>query len=140
MARYLSRKRLEVCPDTDAVLGVLMEGYKLRADQKEKELSVNHLQFFPGDTHARLKALKADRLADGFGIAAVSAFAVLEGGFITKCGKESGLSIACYKAPIKPGNLSHAEVRGMPHDNSNTELLESLAREASRSFTESKNL
>jgi len=140
LARYVSRKRLEVCPDTDVVLGVLMEGFKLRVDQDEKELSVNHLQYFSGDTAMQLKALKADRLADGFKLGGVSVFAVIAAGVFTDRGRAAGLSIASYKAPIRPGNMSHVEVRGMPHDNSNTELLEGLAQEANKNFVESKDI
>jgi hypothetical protein len=103
------------------------------------ELSVNHLQHYVGEVPEQLKAIMLAKKASGFGVRSTGAFAVLEAGDITEAGKRAGLSLASYKDPIPPHDLSHAVVRGLPQDTS-SEVFEDLARLASRRFHMAKDL
>ena len=131
VARHVGRSKLEVCPDTHAVLGVLRSAFELREARNERDLSVNHLEHYAGDATTQLTALKDDRLANGFDIRKGTVFAVVNVGAIVEAGKSSDASIAVYKASSLK-NPSHAVIRGLPSDNSNVRLLEALAREATK--------
>lgn len=138
IARHLGRKHLEVCQETGTVLGVLFSGFKLRPEKQEKELSVNHLQYFRGETVEQVKAIKTDMISSGRTVGAESAYAILTAGQFSECGEKCGISLPIYKRP-EPGNPSHAEVTGMPADNARLDLLESLAKVASQNIFPAKN-
>lgn len=131
IARHLGRGHLETDPDTGEVIGVLNTAFDLKVAKSEKEASVNHLQYFAGDKLDQLKSIKADMVNAGYKVGAQSAYAVVPVEAVEGCGKASGLSLAVYRRPLEK-NQSHAGVRGLPLDNSNAELRERLAREASK--------
>lgn len=139
MARHLRHKFLEICNETGAVLGVYYQGFQLRPEKQEKGLSVNHLEHFQGSQIAQLQGIKAEMTNCGFGVGGKSAYAVLQAKVYEDCAKQHSVSLAAFKKPL-PGNGSHAEVLGLPVDNSNVKLLEELAREASKSLTPAKAL
>jgi hypothetical protein len=131
IARHLGRAHLETDPETGKVIGVFNTAFDLKVAKKEKEASVNHLQHFAGETLDQLKSIKADMVDAGYTVGNQSAYSVVKVATVEGCGKDSGVSLAVYKRPLEM-NLSHAGLRGLPLDNSNAELRERLAREASR--------
>ena len=131
IARHLGRGHLETDPDTGEVIGVLNTAFDLKVARSEKEASVNHLQYFTGDKIEQLKSIKVDMVNAGYTVGAQSAYAVVTVEAIEGCGKDSGVSLGVYRRPLE-NNLSHAGIRGLPLDNSNAELRERLAREATK--------
>lgn len=139
MARHLGRSHLETHPDTGAVIGVFNTSFLLKVKTAEKEASVNHLQHFTGDTLAQMKAIKADMVASGYTVGNRSAYAVVKVEQLEECGNRCDLALAAYKRPLK-GNSSHAGVRGLPLDNANLDVLEELAKAASKLIFPAENL
>lgn len=131
VARHLGRSHLETDPDTGVVIGVFNTSFLLKVKAAEKEASVNHLQYFAGDTLAQMKAIKADMVASGYTVGKQSAYAVVKVGLIEECGNRCDVALAAYKRPLD-GNSSHAGVRGLPLDNANLDVLEELAKAASK--------
>jgi len=131
IARHLGRAHLETDPETGKVIGVFNTAFDLKVPKKEKEASVNHLQYFTGETLDQLKSIKADMVNAGYTVGNQSAYAVVKVETVEGCGKDSGVSLAVYKRPLDK-NQSHAGLRGLPLDNSNAELRERLAQAASR--------
>lgn len=138
VCRYVRPTLLDIDPDTNEVRGVFNAAFHLRSSD-EGELSVNHLEHYPGGATEQLKAVMLAKKASGFGIKHTSAFAVLQAGEIVAAGKKVSLSLASYKDPILPHEPSHAVVWGLPKDAS-SEVFEDLARIASRRFFLAKNL
>jgi hypothetical protein len=131
IARHLGRNHLETDPETGKVIGVFNTAFDLKVAKKEKEASVNHLQFFSGETLNQLKSIKADMVNSGYTVGPQSAYSVVRVETVESCGKDSGVSLAVFKRPLEK-NRSHAGLRGLPLDNSNAELRERLAQAASR--------
>jgi hypothetical protein len=130
---------LETDPDTGEVIGVLNTAFDLKVAKSEKEASVNHLQHFAGETLDQLKSIKADMVGAGYTVGNRSAYSVVSVAAVEGCGKACDLALAVYKRP-EPKNLSHAAVRGLPHNNSNLEIRERLAQAASRKVVPATDL
>jgi hypothetical protein len=139
IARHLGRAHLETDPETGKVIGVFNTAFDLKVAKKEREASVNHLQYFAGDMLDQLKSIKADMVNTGYTVGNQSAYAVVKVGTVETCGKDSGVSLAVYRRPLER-NESHAGLRGLPLDNSNIELRERLAQAASRQVFAAANL
>jgi hypothetical protein len=120
------------------LLGVLASGFELRIGV-EKELSVNWLEHFPGSAIEQVRAIRADMVASSFTVGGEGAYGVLQVREVEESGGRHARSLAAYKRPEK-NNPSHAELRGPPPDNSNIELLEALARAATRKLFAVKDL
>lgn len=131
VARHLGRTHLETDPETGEVIGVFNTAFDLKVAKKEKAVSVNHLQHFEGETVGQLRSIKTDMIAVGYTVGNRSAYVIVEVSAIEDCGDRCSVPLAVYKKP-EPGNDSHSEIRGLPVDNSNLELRESLAQVASR--------
>jgi hypothetical protein len=138
VCRYVRPALLDIDPDTEEVRGVFNAAFHLKPAD-EGELSVNHLEHYPGAIAEQARAVMLAKKASGFEVRNKSAFAVVQAGEITEAGKKVGLSLASYKDPILPHDPSHALVRGLPEDTS-SEVFEDLARIASKRFFVAKDL
>jgi hypothetical protein len=138
VSRFLGQKYLEICPDTGAVLGLLGQGFALRTDAKELELSVNHLQYFSGASEDQVRSIKND-MEKVRKVGGNSAFAVLAVGRVSDLGRKYAQTLQAFRKP-EVGNPSHAEVNGLPPDNGRPDLLQDLADAAFEALFLTKNL
>jgi hypothetical protein len=98
VCRHVRPALLDIDPDTEEVRGVFNAAFHLKPTD-EGELSVNHLEHYPGSIAEQAKAVMLAKKASGFDVRNKSAFAVVQAGEITEAGKKVGLSLASYKAP-----------------------------------------
>ena len=113
------------------MIGVFNTAFDLKVAKTEKSASVNHLQHFAGDQASQLTAIKANMTTAGYHVGNRSAYAVVGVGAVEDCGTRCNATLTIFRKP-EAGNPSHSELRGLPADNSNLDLRESLAQLAGR--------
>ncbi len=133
VARHVPWQRLRKDED-DNVLGVLPEAFRLRSG--ELGMSVNWLEYYPGDHQARLAGVIGN-LRVILDIRPKSAFAIGNVGALENCCKQSGSSVKIVYEPTK-GNPCHALVRDMNQDDLG--LLDLLADEVFTEFVQNKDV
>lgn len=133
IARHVSWQRLRKDED-DNVLGVLPEAFQLRLG--ELGMSVNWLEYYPGDHQARLAAVIGN-LRVNLDIRPKSAFAIANVGALENCCTQSGSSVKIVYMPTN-GIPCHALVRDMSHDDLG--LLALLADEVFTEFVQNKDI
>lgn len=130
IARYCSHQKLI---HTDPI-EVSPMAFELRPAANgrpaETYLSVNHCEHHAGSLLERLRAILFDLAAKNFTTKPTGALAVLNVGRVVQCGatRDRNLRVRRRQHNDDP---SYASIDGMPADNSDTELLDLLAIEAS---------
>jgi hypothetical protein len=126
VVRYCNSQRVIRNQETGVVTGVHFAAFELRTEKQEEYLSLIWFEFFPGSDHERYKsvkaALEARRPAP---LHPKSALAKLKAGSIVATGRQRkhSLRIRDRSSAKQPG---YASIEGLPKDNSDADLLESL--------------
>jgi hypothetical protein len=107
---------------------------RLRTDIEETDLSVNWLEHCVGTRNQRLKAVVAfHRAKFRSPLSPKSGVAVLNAERIRDIGDAHGHRLRVRSTP-SPQDLSYSQVSGLPLDNSDENLISSLAEEAFKDF------
>jgi len=121
--RHVSWNKLRKDEDEN-VLGFLPQAFELRPE--EQSLSVNWLEYFPGDHANRIKeTVRAFRKT--ITVRSKSVFGIAKVGVLKDICRSSGASIRIVYAPTF-GNSSHAQICNLPRED--LALLEAMAADA----------
>lgn len=126
--RLCSRQK-QIRDEDGKLLGVTWEAFSLRVDRNETYLSGALLECFAGDQATQMKAVLKAMGAGGLKFGDNHAVALCEAGVMRKCGDQQKRRLRVRHEP-KKANSSYSAVRGLPADNSDTELLSLLAAES----------
>jgi hypothetical protein len=133
VARHVPWTRLRKDED-DNVLGLLPQVFQLRPD--EPGLSVNWLEYYPGDHKARIHAV-VNNLRANLDIRPKSAFGIGNVSVLEKCCNGNGASVRIVYAPTK-GIPSHALIRDMSQDD--LALLSLIAEDVFKEIVHNKDI
>ena len=125
--RYVPWAKLRRDGD-DNVLGFLPVAFELRAT--EESLSVNWLEYFPGDHQNQVADCIKEFRNSNFGVKKKSAFGVANVQKVKDICQGSGKTIRIVYSP-SPNNLCHVSIQKLPRDE--FAIFEALAADA---FTE----
>jgi hypothetical protein len=110
------------------LISVTWEAFMLRESESETALSGGLFESCSGSVSQRLKNVQACMTRGGMILAADAALAACNTELIRKCGRRRERKLRVRHEP-KRLNSTYAALRGLPADNSDVALLESLAAE-----------
>ena len=120
--------------NSNQVVGIFPDAMRLRTEIEERYLSVNWLEHCPGTKIERLKAVVAIQRAKAIGrLSLQSGVSVLKTERLLEIGNEYSYKFVVRFTPNKK-DPSYSRVSGLPLDNSDESLLDSLADEAYKDF------
>jgi hypothetical protein len=120
--------------EEDNVLGLLPEAFQLRPE--ELGLSVNWLEYYPGNRGDQIKAVAKD-IRSGRGIGPKSGFAIGNVGTLCTSCKDYGAPLKVVFSPTKR-LLSHSLIKNLRDDD--LALLSLIAEDVFVEFIQSKNI
>lgn len=127
VARYCNPQRVIRDPNTNAIIGVFPQVFKLRPKIKEKYLSSHWMESFSPDVDAQFQAVVA-ALGKKLTIEPKAAIARLNVGYVVQAGVMKNYSIRIQNHS-KPNDPGYSGIYGMPLDNSDSIFLDLLATE-----------
>lgn len=128
IARHCNPQRVIRNPITRAVEGVFPQAFELRQKIKEQYLSIHQMEYFSTEIDSQFRGVIGALRKKGRTVGANSAIARLNAGLVVGAGHIRGHSIRIRdrSSEVDPG---YAGIYGLPHDNSDAELLALLAGE-----------
>lgn len=127
VARYCNPQRVMRDPDTNAIMGVFPQAFKLRTKINEKYLSSHWMESFSTDVDTQFQAVAA-ALGKKLTIEPKAAIARLNVGYVVQAGVKKNHSIH-VRNQSKPNNPGYSGIHGMPLNNSDSIFLDLLATE-----------
>lgn len=127
VARYCNPQRVIRDPNTNVIIGVFPQAFKLRPKIKEKYLSSHWMESFSPDVDTQFQEVAA-ALGKKLTIEPKAAIARLNVGYVIQAGEKKNHSIR-IRDQSKPNDPGYSGIYGMPLDNSDAIFLDLLATE-----------
>ena len=127
IARYCSPQRVIRDPNTNVIIGVFPQAFKLRPKIKETYLSSHWMESFSTDIDSQFEAVAA-ALGKKLSIEPKAAIARLNVGYVVQAGEKKTHFIRIRDQSTQ-NNPGYSGIYGMPLDNSDSIFLYLLATE-----------
>lgn len=127
VARYCNPQRVIRDPNTNAIIGVFPQAFKLRPKIKETYLSSHWMESFSPDVDTQFQAVAA-ALGKKLTLEPKAAIARLKVLYVVQAGEKKNHSIS-IRDKSKPNDPGYSGIYGMPLDNSDSIFLDLLSTE-----------